>query len=108
MKGGLGCGGIGCLVIVAAVVIAVVVGMNSNSEEREAERQEGLAAIACQDVVRDNLRSPSTADFVGFPEVNGSIITGQVDAQNGFGATVRSSFQCTIVSPERVRLDFIE
>ena len=62
----------------------------------------------CQNVVRDNLRSPSTADFVGFPEVNGSIITGQVDAQNGFGATVRSSFQCTIVSPERVRLDFLE
>ena len=49
-KGGIGCGGIGCLGIIAVVVIIFLVSMGSNSSERDAENQEGLAAIACQKV----------------------------------------------------------
>lgn len=58
------------------------------------------AEIACEDAVRERLKSPSTADF---PDTNyrhepGGVfdVRGTVDSQNGFGATVRSIFGCTV------------
>lgn len=63
--------------------------------------------VACQDLVRDNLKSPSTANFVGVPSYSAGVISGEVDSENSFGANVRSSFQCTDVGDGRVRLDYI-
>ena len=80
----------------------------------------------CRDFVKDNLRSPSTADFGGFFDdwdiavffstealanldiepsdfgltdfrINGAwFVEGEVDAENAFGATIRSDYICLL------------
>lgn len=60
------------------------------------------AWVCAKAIVQDNLKSPSTAKFCSFTEAsirhigNGEyIVAGWVDAQNGFGATVREDFVVT-------------
>lgn len=101
------------------------------AEERLAAERERLAAERerlrdCEDTytalymaeqfVTDRLKAPTTADFPGFfsspPPVvrySGScthVVTSYVDAQNGFGAQIRTSFQATVqyVGDDRWRL----
>ena len=59
-------------------------------------------------VVKNRLKSPSTADFCSYPEAtitdlgnNRYKIQGYVDAQNSFGATVRSKFTVTLTLTEK-------
>jgi len=55
------------------------------------------AQIACEQLVKDQLKSPSTAKFTGvYTQTSGStfVTTGSVDAQNSFGATIRADFRC--------------
>ncbi|MBM4480812.1 DUF2510 domain-containing protein [Rhodococcus hoagii] len=61
----------------------------------------GIAEVACENAVKDRLKSPSTADF---PDNNtrknadGSFqVRGVVDSDNSFGATTRSYFGCTVI-----------
>lgn len=107
-KGGLGCAGIGCLSIIGIIVvggiIAAIAGASGNSSGSD---QSGAAVVACQEVVKQNLKSPSTASFPDVPSVSGDTITGEVDSENGFGAQLRASFQCTIVDNSQVRLDYL-
>lgn len=65
----------------------------------------------CKQLVKDRLRSPSTA---AFPEINlnnldgkSFEIVGVVDAQNGFGATIRGSFKCMGYKNEPLRLIYV-
>ncbi|MGY1593249.1 hypothetical protein ACI79D_14840 [Geodermatophilus sp. SYSU D00708] len=61
-------------------------------------------AIAyCHQFVEDRLRAPATADFPGFPDhqvyeltPTGWRVAGYVDAENGFGANVRTDWTCEI------------
>lgn len=103
-KRGPGCCGIGCLAIIVLAVAVWLIGavQGSSGDRGDAE------VVTCQNLVKDNLSSPSTADFVGVPSYSGGVIRGEVDAQNGFGATVRSAFQCTDTGDGRVRLDYLE
>lgn len=62
------------------------------------------AWLMAKEFVKKELKSPSTASFPSFDERNvnklGSNfyeVTGYVDAQNGFGATLRNNFYCTIM-----------
>lgn len=61
-----------------------------------------MAAIQCQDFVRNRLNSPATADFPFLDrEVRSEgnetyFVISYVDSQNGFGATIRSDFNCRI------------
>ena len=58
------------------------------------------ADAACEEFVKTALKSPSTAKFpYGEAQVAGTgtgpfTVTGPVDSQNGFGATVRSNYTC--------------
>lgn len=57
--------------------------------------------VACQHFVRARLRAPSTADFPwynGQGTVSGGTYTvkSYVDAQNAFGAKVRTTFTCAV------------
>lgn len=61
-----------------------------------------MAVIQCQQYVKARLRAPSTADFP-FLDHNvtntGSetyLVRSYVDAQNGFGAMIRSNYRCEI------------
>lgn len=60
------------------------------------------AYIACEDFVEDLLKAPSTADFSGYfgssvsQTGNRYTVRGTVDAENSFGAAIRSNFTCTV------------
>lgn len=58
----------------------------------------GTARYACEERVKNSLKSPSTADFSGVTTTGSGpySVTGDVDSQNGFGAMVRSSFSCSV------------
>lgn len=54
----------------------------------------------CREWAKDHLRSPSTAEFSG-EQVRSAgtdewTVTGSIDAQNAFGATVRATYTCDI------------
>lgn len=61
---------------------------------------EDQAADACQGFVSDRLKAPSTAEFTEVVAVrekgtaNGWTALGVVDAENAFGAKIRSDFRC--------------
>ena len=57
------------------------------------------AQVACEDFVKDRLKSPGTADFSD-TEREGSgrtwTVRGSVDSQNSFGAVVRNTYTCKV------------
>lgn len=67
---------------------------------RERDDSSGMAEYACEDFVEDRLKSPGTADFQNATvESAGSdtwLVTGTVDSENSFGATMRVDYECTV------------
>lgn len=97
-KGCLGCAG-------GVVVFLVVLGIGgwiygSSRGDDPSPRYDKYEAIAqCEARVEKLLKSPSTADYDSNATGSGTgpwKITGVVDAQNSFGATVRASYGCTV------------
>lgn len=70
--------------------------------ELDAEDLSVSAQIMCKDMVKNNLRSPSTADFPWFDyEIYKKgkwryIVKSYVDGQNAYGATIRNNWYCDI------------
>ena len=72
-----------------------------HASKKDAEGDPGVAAFMCQDFVKERLKAPSTAKF---PNVYGADtkiatlglghyrVTSYVDAQNSFGAQMRTTF----------------
>ena len=99
--GGAGKGCLGCFGVIVAVVLlfagctAVTV---ANQEPYDANNE--YEAIAqCEPRVEGMLKAPSTAEFNSNASTSGSrvwTVTGTVDAENSFGAMVRSSYGCTV------------
>ncbi len=57
--------------------------------------------ILCQQLVKGELKSPSTADFPWTAQTyrkgkNRWVINSYVDSQNGFGATIRTNYFCDV------------
>ncbi len=87
--------------VLSAVLLATTCACGSSDDTDPASPD---AATVCQEQVADRLRSPSTAKFVGTPltQPHASlekvvIVTGEVDSENGFGAQVRSVYECSIL-----------
>lgn len=64
-----------------------------------------MAAIQCKDFVQDKLKSPSTAEFQSassakimrpYPDQQKYTVLSYVDAQNSFGAKIRTRFICEV------------
>lgn len=76
---------------------------DAKKKAEEDEKNDGsVAAICAKNYVKDSLKAPSTADF---PWSLGSTVplgknqytvSSYVDAQNGFGAMIRTNYACTI------------
>lgn len=84
--------------------IMVTMGPHRAEAPPKPEDRSNMAYIQCEDAVKQRLKSPSTADFPYFADTalrnahnsNSYVIGGHVDAQNGFGATIRADWICQI------------
>ena len=100
----------------ALVIVAVIVGFTMYGDSTEDE-----AIDRCTSAVADRMKSPSTAEFSdvsahetdslktidedyaqldrysSYGKLSRWVVTGDVDASNSFGATVRSEFNCSAI-----------
>jgi hypothetical protein len=72
------------------------------------------AIAQCEAAIKERLKAPSTADFNSSAVGGGTwTVTGTVDAENSFGAKVRTNYQCSVIidnekDTARVRIDSFE
>jgi hypothetical protein len=64
-----------------------------------------MAYVMCQEFVKDQLKAPATADFPYMTNSDVSVVStgegrysvaGYVDAENSFGATLRTRYRCSV------------
>ena len=133
--GGPSCTAIGCTVLSGLLFLGLIIGTCRNSEQRytaapkvtansESAPTKIDAWVMAQDFVTDNLKAPSTASFGKFwggeyqdPEeqvyvigLNKYKVKGWVDAENAFGANIRTNFLCILqyLGDDRWRCEKIE
>lgn len=89
--------------LVVVIIIVVVLGQMDKKTKGYSEEDRADAWVCAQDVVKKNLKSPSSAKFCLMSEAtihyNGEdgggsryTVSGYVDAQNSFGAMIRKNF----------------
>lgn len=86
---------------IGAVVVAFVLWYSvALSDGGNDSGSGGFARLACEQKVKAQLASPSSARFSGVSATEGTAgrwtVTGNVDAENSFGASLRSSFTCDL------------
>lgn len=96
---------------VVALLASMVVMNNAYRRHRKDTIGEQFAAkAACEQAVRERLKSPSSAEFPHeYPsEVRPGTyrMRSHVDSQNGFGAMLRSTFDCEAVGAGRQAADW--
>ena len=106
--------------LVVLLLISFVVRIRSGEYERQAiqsykkQRLVSLASIA-EAAILDKLKAPSTAEFpdyleydyrVSKEEDNVYFVIGYVDAENSYGAKLRSDFivKCKYINPENYKV----
>jgi len=104
--------GCGVLILIAVGVVAVVA-MSSGGGSSEYDNDNEYEAISqCEARIEALLKSPSTASFTSSAKGSGTwTVEGSVDSENGFGATIRSDFQCTVIMGDEsatTTVDFLE
>lgn len=102
----------GCLTlfIIVAVLLVILYIIGSNGDDSSSSSSTStnkfLAYNYAENFVEKKLKSPSTAEYPGVSEKDRHItdlgggkykIDSWVDSQNGFGATIRTNFSCTII-----------
>lgn len=89
----------------AGVLVAHNVEENHAEMDRklDANPPNDLADIICRDSVKNNLKAPSTAkfqsfldDYIGYQGKGKFEVQTKVDAENSFGAMLRSTFDCKV------------
>lgn len=90
---------IGLIGVVLYVNYQMTSGGSSSSKEPTAEMLEIEAMGACEGAVEQNLKAPATAKYDSSVRKAGAswIVTGSVDAENSFGALIRSTYECEVV-----------
>ena len=87
-------------VIATVLILAIVISFFATGGFSNDNRN---AWVCAQEVVREELKYPDTADFCSYTSANITnvsgdryVIKGYVDAENGFGATVGTHFTVTL------------
>jgi hypothetical protein len=92
---------IGIGIFIVAVVALCTLGAN-RKHEPTSEEVSADAKRACQEkFIPDRLKAPSTAEYSNVTVTNSLetyTVTGSVDAENSFGAPIRSNFICIMHS----------
>lgn len=91
--------GIGTVIAAAGMMVA-----GKALYERDPQPSYASAWRACVGFVTERLRAPSTAQFnpdgeaetVRIPGTSDYSVSTWVDSQNGFGAMIRTEFDCTV------------
>lgn len=87
-------------IVIGLVVVVGFVGCVASSINSSDETHHDLESIAqCEARIADQLKSPATADFDSSTTASGAdewTVTGVVDAENSFGATVPATYKCTV------------
>lgn len=87
---------------VGLIVAISIVSSCSNKSGNTDPDQATMASIQCESFVKDQLKAPASADFPSIADHiykvgdNGYRIESHVDAQNSFGANLRSNYTCEI------------
>lgn len=91
---------------VTAVVVMGVVGLAALTSTASAYSytKKHEAWDICSEFVRDRLKAPKTADFAEYKDEGTSVlkygsafvVNGYVDAENSFGANIRTQYVCTV------------
>lgn len=93
-------GGLVLLGLLAAGIVVLVVSFAGNGTDDAPADPSGDAKRVCvEEFVPKRLKAPSTAEFSGVTVASSGevyTVTGSVDAQNSFGAMIRSSFTCVV------------
>lgn len=89
----------GCLgLVIAIVLLAGGCGLLFSGDDDEYQTAQITAQAGCQGFVERRLKAPDGADFSAWSAVPGPgstwTVSGTVDAENSFGAKIRSSFRC--------------
>lgn len=86
------------MMVAAIVAVGLISWAGSTLLPASPSREYREAVAQCEALVSDELRSPSSAVFESDVSSSGSTwrVTGAVDSQNGFGAIVRTEFECSV------------
>lgn len=97
MKSKSNTGGIVFVIVVVLLILAVVGGSRSGTKGKSD------VCVMCREFVEKQLKAPSTADHQSCNEAtlievseNHWVFSAYVDAQNSFGAQVRTNYICEI------------
>lgn len=94
-----GQGGVWLLVGGAAVLLCLIGAVAKNAIGGSGSAQATDAKQVCERFVKDQLKAPGSAKFSGATATTtggGYTVTGDVDAQNTFGASLRSRYTCVV------------
>ncbi|SNR98957.1 hypothetical protein SAMN06272737_1579 [Blastococcus mobilis] len=98
----------GCGTVVGGLLILGVIGSifngcdDDDSGSSGSDGSDSGAYYACEGFVEDRLKAPSSADFSGYFDSyviqsgDEYTVSGYVDAENSFGAMLRSEWTCTV------------
>ncbi|OFM04315.1 hypothetical protein HMPREF2724_02960 [Corynebacterium sp. HMSC071F07] len=107
------------LILIAPLMLTACAGSDSSTTKPKDDEilgwSKAKARSYCHDQVEAKLTSPSTAKFEGPGEYEGMKtddgnswdLTGWVDSQNGFGATVRSTWTCTLTPSDKDNAEIV-
>jgi hypothetical protein len=93
---------LGCTVIIVIIIISFIVAITGDDNKFDPEDYSTKAKIISEEVVKASLKSPSSAKFpdecVTEKYFGDSIflVHGCVDAQNTFGAMIRTNYRCKL------------
>jgi hypothetical protein len=88
----------------SALAVAIVLVVGPGAGEAWAKGSKSGAWNVCSQFVKDRLKAPASADFAEYRDEGTSVtktgktytVIGYVDAENSFGANIRTNYVCTV------------
>lgn len=100
--------------VVVVVLLAFAGCIATNAKEGDSTDRDMREAISqCEARIDRLIKAPATASYSSSASTSSGdwTVTGTVDSENSFGASIRSNFQCTVTVHEdsaTTKVDFLE